>query len=134
MELCPIRTNTKTSTNEGAYHLKFINKSVKTFEVTIHPLTVALRIGLFAKNFNIEKQKFVLPVCLHWDREFLKILQVIIRFEENKNFVNIKPIKNRFMTLRTTAEPVFFMAWQNCVSQEDSKRWYHCYTIGIVVK
>ena len=65
MELCPIRANTKTSINEGAYHLKFINKSVKNFEVTIHPLTVALRIGLFAKNFNIEKRKFVLPVYLH---------------------------------------------------------------------
>ena len=41
--------------------------------------------------------------------ELLKILKVIIRFEENKNIVNIMSLKSWFESLMTTVQPVFHM-------------------------
>ena len=50
--------------------------------------------------------------------ELLKILKVIIRFEENKNIVNIMSLKSWFESLMTTVQPVFLMVWKNALARE----------------
>ena len=65
---------------------------------------------LFVDNFNVKKGKFALSFWIqkkehvHMTKisELLKIPQIIIPFEENKNIVDIMSVKKWFESLRTT--------------------------------
>ena len=61
----------------------------------------------FANNFNIEKEKFVLPFMIHKNDMliycgFLKVLQVIVQLKDNRNIVDIVLVKNCFEFLWRT--------------------------------
>ena len=84
---------------------------------------------LFANKFSIKKGKFDTSFCLHRKghvdvtriSEFLKILQVIIRFEENKNIVNVTSVKNRFKPVGQLFNQFFYgmteMRWPGRVQE-----------------
>ena len=148
MKLYPIRTNFETSISKSINHTKFAYCWQETFKKGVRTaksrpsINSCHKFSFFLRYFYIKKWKlsiffFLLKGKRHVWMTNIKIIakfrEVLSRFEEKKNVINISSVKNSFKFLWALFKPFHFIKCQRNTCHSRSKRRSHGHDILLFI-